>query len=321
METDEEFCKYLPQEQTSFLGRAASASVEARQGEALPAAINTAADPAGPDKNAHVSFKLGESQLPFRLELPIDGNLRDDNNHGSAIRGLASKWADHDSCTSSSPTFAGPLGAKDDAELANVVSLEDRVGGEAASTASQHDTQQDGQERREGPPPQTPSHHSRGLQDAMTLLSTATHDLEGKLNLLLAQHEEDFFTVFRSHMAEVQKHVECLRDCADAQKNLMMRDLKIKTLQKELKWFLEEAARLDQTSGLCLQLGDCRRKQKRDTYPPGGRVMLQGTGERRGYLKVDKELRTEGIVPEEQRRKTRMACKRLSRSSESKLPN
>ncbi|KAL8426511.1 hypothetical protein Efla_004876 [Eimeria flavescens] len=92
----------------------------------------------------------------------------------------------------------------------------------------------------------SPSNHVGGLQEAMTLLATATCDLEEKVNSLLFQHEEDFFAAFRSLMAEIQSHVECLRDCADAQKNLMMRDLKVKTLQKELKWFVEEAGRLDQ---------------------------------------------------------------------------
>lgn len=87
---------------------------------------------------------------------------------------------------------------------------------------------------------------SRSLPEAMALLSATTKDLQGRVNLLLAQHEDDFFVAFRTHMTEVQKHIECLRDSADAQKNLMARDLRVKTLQNELKWFVEEALRLDQ---------------------------------------------------------------------------
>ncbi|KAL8275060.1 hypothetical protein Esti_000939 [Eimeria stiedai] len=244
METDEEVCEYSQPEQISNVGRSDSASEEARPGEALLAVTGTAVNVAQPHKSAHVSFKLGQSHAHLPVELPSNRHLQDNNNRGTTIRGLAIKGGLHDSCTGEIPASAGPLHAADAAELANVAAWENRVGGEPTAMALQHDTQQNQQETAKGP--LTPSHHSRDLQEAMTLLSTATYDLEGKLNSLLAQHEEDFLAAFRSHMAEVQKHIECLRDCADVQKNLVMRDLKLKTLQKDLKWFLEEAARLDQ---------------------------------------------------------------------------
>ena len=87
---------------------------------------------------------------------------------------------------------------------------------------------------------------SRSLPDAIALLSKTTQDLEGRVNALLAQHEEEFFASFRSHMAKVKKHVEVLQARADEQKNLLERDLIIKTLQQELQWFVNEAVRLDQ---------------------------------------------------------------------------
>ncbi|CDJ52163.1 myosin heavy chain, putative [Eimeria brunetti] len=87
---------------------------------------------------------------------------------------------------------------------------------------------------------------SRSLPEAINFLSRTTQELEGRVNVLLAQHEEEFFAAFRSHMAKVQKHVESLQACADEQKNLLERDLRIKTLQQELQWFVNEAVRLDQ---------------------------------------------------------------------------
>ncbi|CDJ31348.1 LOW QUALITY PROTEIN: myosin heavy chain, putative [Eimeria mitis] len=75
--------------------------------------------------------------------------------------------------------------------------------------------------------------HSKSLPEAIALLSKTTQDLEGRVNVLLAQHEEDFFAAFRSHMAKVQQHVEHLQACADEQKNQLERDLRIKTLQQE----------------------------------------------------------------------------------------
>ncbi|OEH74940.1 myosin heavy [Cyclospora cayetanensis] len=86
----------------------------------------------------------------------------------------------------------------------------------------------------------------RGLPEAMSLLSTVTKDIERRVNILLSQHEDDFFSAFRSHALNVQRHIEKLQECANAQKNLMTRDLKIKTLQQELQWFVEESVRLDQ---------------------------------------------------------------------------
>lgn len=93
---------------------------------------------------------------------------------------------------------------------------------------------------------------SRTLPEAMALLSATTKDLQGRVNLLLAQHEDDFFVAFRTHMTEVQKHIECLRESADAQKNLVARDLKVRTLENELRWFVEEALRLDHVRHLLL---------------------------------------------------------------------
>ncbi|KAL8440892.1 hypothetical protein Emag_007640 [Eimeria magna] len=235
MEIDQEVCEYSKQEQTSVLRGENCASEGAWQGEASSSVTGTAVNLPESNKAAHVSFNLGESETHLPLEGPSNTHLRDNNNHENATSELA---------TGDMPPLERPRKAADDAELANVASRESRVGSEPAGTALPHDKQKNQQETMEEPLP--PSHHRRGFQEAMTVLSTATHNLEGKLDLLLAQHEEDFFTAFRSHMAEVQKHVHCLRECADAQKNLMMRDLKIKTLQKELKWFLEEAARLDQ---------------------------------------------------------------------------
>ena len=89
---------------------------------------------------------------------------------------------------------------------------------------------------------------SRSLPEAITLLSKTTEELESRVNALLAQHEEEFFAAFRSHMAKVQKHVENLQACADEQKNLLERDMRIKTLQRELQWFVNEAVRLDQVT-------------------------------------------------------------------------
>ncbi|PFH32595.1 putative myosin heavy chain [Besnoitia besnoiti] len=74
--------------------------------------------------------------------------------------------------------------------------------------------------------------------------------LDQKVDKLLGDHERDFLLAYRTHMYTIQKQMDYFKQKADEEQTKLLRDVKIRTLEKELNWFMSEALRLD---GLCRQ--------------------------------------------------------------------
>lgn len=74
--------------------------------------------------------------------------------------------------------------------------------------------------------------------------------LDQTVDKLMADHERDFLLAFRTHMYTVQKQMDYFKQRADEEQTKILRDVKIRALEKELNWFMSEALRLD---SLCKQ--------------------------------------------------------------------
>mmetsp|Transcript_114000 Transcript_114000/g.333167 ORF Transcript_114000/g.333167 Transcript_114000/m.333167 type:complete len:454 (+) Transcript_114000:104-1465(+) len=70
--------------------------------------------------------------------------------------------------------------------------------------------------------------------------------LDQRMNALLQEHEKDFFLAYKTHMYTVQKEIKTLRMKADHEEAKTREDTKIKALEGELDWFVQEAVRLDE---------------------------------------------------------------------------
>mmetsp|Transcript_101717 Transcript_101717/g.303563 ORF Transcript_101717/g.303563 Transcript_101717/m.303563 type:complete len:449 (-) Transcript_101717:146-1492(-) len=86
--------------------------------------------------------------------------------------------------------------------------------------------------------PRIGEHH----QDLTNLALT----LDQRMNALLQEHEKDFFLAYKTHMYTVQKEIKTLRMKADHEEAKTREDTKIKALEGELDWFVQEAVRLDE---------------------------------------------------------------------------
>ena len=209
-------------------------NVEETEEELASNAAAAASSPPNIPKSSHASFMLSGTKVRGDETSPDDGPSHPDSSPS------VPDTAVYEETSASGEGPAAPYKPpKRNNEEEN-----------AAAAATLHQRGSDQAQRHISKEILLPVQQSRGLPEAVALLSATTKDLEGRVNILLSQHEEDFFAAFRSHMATVQRHMQYLRDCADAQKNLMMRDVKVKTLQNELWWFAEEAIRLDQVLAL-----------------------------------------------------------------------
>merc|ERR1719428_54914 len=66
------------------------------------------------------------------------------------------------------------------------------------------------------------------------------------MELLLREHEKDFFLAYKTHMYSVQKEIKNLRMKAELEDAKTREDSKIRALEGELDWFMTEALRLDE---------------------------------------------------------------------------
>jgi len=75
-------------------------------------------------------------------------------------------------------------------------------------------------------------------------LSNHLEDLDVKLNGVIARHEKDFLSAFKTLMHQVQKEMKELRVKSDEQALMVQRDKVVKELQESLEWFKSEALKL-----------------------------------------------------------------------------
>jgi hypothetical protein len=75
-------------------------------------------------------------------------------------------------------------------------------------------------------------------------LSNHLEDLDVKLNGVIARHEKDFLSAFKTLMHQVQKEMKELRVKSDEQALMVQRDKVVKELQDSLEWFKSEALKL-----------------------------------------------------------------------------
>ncbi|KAF4701660.1 hypothetical protein FOZ63_016932, partial [Perkinsus olseni] len=76
-------------------------------------------------------------------------------------------------------------------------------------------------------------------------LNTLAATLPERVADLLQRHEHDFMLSYKSHMSTVQKSFRELKVKADKEGDKVRRDKRVQELEKELKWFMSEALRLD----------------------------------------------------------------------------
>jgi hypothetical protein len=82
-----------------------------------------------------------------------------------------------------------------------------------------------------------------GYRDELRQLADS---LDVKVDDLLREHERDFFLAYKTHMYSVQKEFKNLKKKADDEEERTQSDLRIRSLERELEWFMTEALRLDE---------------------------------------------------------------------------
>ncbi|KEP64428.1 UNVERIFIED_CONTAM: myosin heavy chain, putative [Hammondia hammondi] len=88
------------------------------------------------------------------------------------------------------------------------------------------------------------------IRDEVERIHGLLDSLDQRVDKLMGDHERDFLLAYRTHMYTVQKQMEYFKEKADEEQTKLLRDVKIRTLEKELNWFMSEALRLDE---LCKQ--------------------------------------------------------------------
>lgn len=78
-----------------------------------------------------------------------------------------------------------------------------------------------------------------------TKLMDLANNLDTKMELLLKEHEKDFFLAYKTHMYDIQGKFKELKQKADDEDAKTREDVKIRALEGELDWFMREALRLD----------------------------------------------------------------------------
>eukprot|EP00920_Eleutheroschizon_duboscqi_P014115 GHVT01032954.1.p1 GENE.GHVT01032954.1~~GHVT01032954.1.p1 ORF type:complete len:296 (-),score=15.48 GHVT01032954.1:588-1475(-) len=83
------------------------------------------------------------------------------------------------------------------------------------------------------------------IQELYGKLTELVGTLDKQVEVLLQDHEDDFFLAYKSHMHSVQNDFKALKKRADEEESKSRRDKKIQSLENELEWFTSEALRLD----------------------------------------------------------------------------
>ncbi|CAD7952595.1 unnamed protein product [Amoebophrya sp. A120] len=91
-----------------------------------------------------------------------------------------------------------------------------------------------------------PNNAGGKILNVHTELQKLADTLDDRVGALLEAHERDFFLAYKTHMISVQKEFDSLKLKADEHETKSRRQAKIQSLEKELRWFMKEALRLDE---------------------------------------------------------------------------
>lgn len=84
------------------------------------------------------------------------------------------------------------------------------------------------------------------LMETFNQVQTLLSDYDKKLLRVLARHEHDFVSAYKTHMSKVERELHYLKNKAMDQETRLAQDERILKLQKQLEWFRDELERLNQ---------------------------------------------------------------------------
>ncbi|KEG00277.1 conserved Plasmodium protein, unknown function [Plasmodium vinckei vinckei] len=83
------------------------------------------------------------------------------------------------------------------------------------------------------------------LQKRFECLNNTIENMNIHFNNILKDNEEKYILAFNTYMYDVQKEIRILKKIVKQEKIKQLKDEKVKKLQKELKWYINECLRLD----------------------------------------------------------------------------
>ncbi|ETB63276.1 hypothetical protein YYC_00111 [Plasmodium yoelii 17X] len=86
------------------------------------------------------------------------------------------------------------------------------------------------------------------LQKRFECLNNTIENMNTHFNNILKDNEEKYILAFNTYMYDVQKEIRILKKIVKQEKIKQLKDEKVKKLQKELKWYINECLRLDNFS-------------------------------------------------------------------------
>ncbi|CXH80172.1 conserved Plasmodium protein, unknown function [Plasmodium berghei] len=86
------------------------------------------------------------------------------------------------------------------------------------------------------------------LQKRFECLNNTIENMNIHFNNILKDNEEKYILAFNTYMYDVQKEIRILKNIVKQEKIKQLKDEKVKKLQKELKWYINECLRLDNFS-------------------------------------------------------------------------
>ncbi|KJP88904.1 hypothetical protein AK88_01398 [Plasmodium fragile] len=86
------------------------------------------------------------------------------------------------------------------------------------------------------------------VQKRFEALNNTIENMNIHFNTILKDNEEKYILAFNTYMYDVQKEIRVLKKIVKEEKIRELKDERVKKLQKELKWYINECLRLDNVS-------------------------------------------------------------------------
>ncbi|GAW81981.1 hypothetical protein, conserved [Plasmodium gonderi] len=90
--------------------------------------------------------------------------------------------------------------------------------------------------------------NNENVQKRFEALNNTIENMNMHFNTILKDNEEKYILAFNTYMYDVQKEIRVLKKIVKEEKIRELKDEKVKKLQKELKWYINECLRLDNVS-------------------------------------------------------------------------